>query len=199
MFNKTAIDALREMKQNLETKYVSIFNDGSQSTDNGQDVFSRDECTINEVGSGIDYSLKHAVESLIRQGVAFDQIDIDMLFGIIYKEDTLKDGKEILPTSEAVDKKARYYTRNIHAYNNGEEVYELNEKDMVNHQGYVSFDNFVKKLKAEGLSITGPETYDELKALVESGLTEDMKISVNFQEKLEKAEAPVKKRSIFRK
>ena len=84
MFEKSIKEELLKMKESITTKYISFFNDGTTSIENGEYVNSSPNDCVNSCCSGIDHFLQIGTKSALKISEDFDQLDFLFRIGIIY-------------------------------------------------------------------------------------------------------------------
>lgn len=227
MFKKSAKEDLLDIKETLKTEYVSFFNDGTTTKDNGEYVLTAMNDRLNDSCSRIDMFLKSGTKAItLLSKEDFDELNFIFRIGIIYSKNTLGDNNQILPTSKYLNDKVRYYTDAVEAYKDGILIKRIESHEMTGYQGFIDYNKLIKTTKKEGITLIGPNSFEELKELITNNKQEKISLVVDFkreldkQEKIAKEEAPkeitilekeennnvqlndnskTKKRSLFRK
>lgn len=207
MFNNNVKEDLLKLKEELQTKYISIFNNGKIREDKSKEVFDWKEQKINDNGSVLDSFIKNTIEKICNDNINFDRVDYLFELGLLFPKNTLGENNEILPTSKALDNKVRFYTGNVKVYNNGQQVKELTGgMTFLGYQGYLNYNDFVNSIKKENLVLIGPQSFNEFKELILSKEQQDIILSIDLSNKKENnnvvnlnKEEKVKRLSLFRK
>lgn len=187
MFNKKAIEELIQIRDRIKKNYVSIMCNREVYKDNEEYICNSDEEEINASCSHIDYFLKESIKTLSILGIDFDKVEFEFLVGAIYDEKELEDGKKIIKgKSKPLKEKARYYTGNVKAYKDNKLVKTLTTRELMNYQGIVNYNKFIASVKNEGLSFSGPQTYEELINFIQTGISQEFYITADLTETKEK-------------
>lgn len=182
MFEKSIKEELLKMKESITTKYISFFNDGTTSIENGEYVNSSTNDCVNSCCSGIDHFLQIGTKSALKISEDFDQLDFLFRIGIIYDKKNLGENNEILPTSMCLTDKARYYTDAVRIYKDSKLIKKISTSEMsIGRQGFVNYDEFIKSAKKEKIQVNGPKSFEDLKELILSNKTEEIFLSISFK------------------
>lgn len=196
---KNTRDEIIKFKQRLEDEYISFLSDGSTTKDSGESIQKRGVDKLGGWCSYIDYFVENGIRDLVLFNIDFDAIDYELMLGTIYNKSELGKNNEILPTSTPMDGVARYYTGKVIAYKDNEIVYVIEEKDIMGHQGFIKYDDFVNSFKEKGLSFNGPETFEALKEAIINKEQFPSYFTIDFTQNLNHTDEPKKKEGILKR
>lgn len=189
MFKESAKAALLNIKETLKTEYISFFNDGTITEDNGEYVLSSMNDGLNGTCSYIDRFLKDGTRAMtLLSSADYDELNFTFKMGIIYNQNTLGNNNQILPTSKYLNDKVRYYTDAVEAYKDGVLVATIQSNEMMGYQGFTDYNKLVKSCKKEGITLMGPNSFEELKDIVTNNRQEKISLLVDFKKELDKTE-----------
>lgn len=180
---KSFREKLLDIKRQEEIGYVNINNDGSISEDsNGYaDTMNDDKDSV----PGILRTFFDATRSYTHYH-QFDEIDMNLVVGLIFKKEDVIDGK-IKEGAKPINDIVRFYTGSVKSYLDGEQT---NTADYYRYglgrQGYVNYKKLVSGIENEGLEFIGPRSFDEFKTAIMYNGNFEIIVKADLQEQKEK-------------
>lgn len=158
-------DKLIELKRDREIKNINFFNDGTTSKD--ELGFVRNVSYKNGF-AGISSTLENAVESYsMDSDCDFDLIEMNLLLGLIYDKNDVDENGQIIEGSSPKENIVRFYTGSVKSYLEGKQTNRADYyKYGVGRQGFVLYDELLKRVKEENLIFNGPANFEDFKRLV---------------------------------
>ena len=141
-------DKLIELKRDREIKNINFFNDGTTSKD--ELGFVRNMGYKNGF-AGISSTLENAVESY-SMDCDFDLIEMNLLLGLIYDKNDVDENGQIIEGANPEENVVRFYTGSVKSYLEGKQTNRADYyKYGVGRQGFVLYDELLKRVKEENL------------------------------------------------
>lgn len=176
------LQQLVEAKKSNEVAYVSFFNDGNVRTDTRDCVYRLKKDVDNEYSIiPIIACLKSAVESYSDR-FDFDTVSMRLSLGLIYEKDDVLENNQIKSNAMPLKNIVRYYTDKIDSYLNGKKTNTYDYNEIMGRQGFINFNTLISLLRDGGLNYYGPNTFEEFKNLVLSGVPFDIYLQANLKQ-----------------
>ena len=186
---KTILDTMKELKNG----YVSFFNDGKIRKDGGYATKRINEEANTSYSISLITDVLYGATRSYADDYDFDQIDMTLPLGLIYKSSDVDENNKIKENAQPLKGIVRFYTGSITSYLNGEKTNDLDYGEYARgKQGFINYDLLINEMKENGLTYTGPETFEELKEKILSGENFNVVLSANFKEQEEVKEEPKK-------
>lgn len=180
MFGKTLFEELKDASVSNEKAYVSYCNNGEIKTDNKIVTEKMTSFYLDDFIGTIKFIFRDAAEYYARQN-PFDYIKLDLELGLVYNQDDVDEENKIKENAEPIKDIVRCYTSGVTSYLNGE---KSNEHDYYyDRKGFINYNNFVSKMKKDGIAFEGPKTFEDFKNAILAGETFDVSIYADLREK----------------
>ena len=185
MFGKTLLEELKEASVSNEKAYVSYFNNGLVRTDNKIETERMSNFYQEDFIRTIKFLFRDAAEYYARQN-PYDNISMNLELGLVYNKEDVDDDNNIKENAKPIKDVVRCYTSGVTSFLNGEKA---NEHDYVyDRKGFINYNDFVSKMKKDGISFEGPETFNDFKDAILAGETFDISIYADLKQKDKKQE-----------
>ena len=180
MFGKTLLEELKEASVSNEQAYVSYCNNGEVRTDNKIVTNKMDSFYLDDFIGTIKFIFRDAAEYYARQN-PYDYIKMNLELGLVFNKEDVDDNNVVKENAKPIKDVVRCYTSGVTSFLNGE---KSNEHDYsYDRKGFINYNNFVSKMKKDGISFEGPETFDEFKESILAGETFDVSIFADLKQK----------------
>ncbi len=177
------LQELIEAKKSNEVAYVCFFNDGEVRTDTTDCVYRLNKDVDNEYSIiPIINNLKSAVE-MYSYHCDFDTVCMRLSLGLIYDKDDVLENNQIKENASPLKNIVRYYTGRIDSYLNGKKTNTYDYGEKTGRQGFINFNTLITLLRDGGLNYYGPNSFEEFKSLVLSGVPFEIVIQGNLRQK----------------
>lgn len=180
MFEKTLLEELKEASISNEEAYVSYFNTGDIRKDDRIVTERMNGFYQNDFINTIKFLFRDAAEYYAREST-FDFIKMNLELGLVYNKEDIDEENKVKENAEPIKDVVRCYTSGITSYLNGEKANKLNYQ--FDRKGFLNYNDFISKMKKDGISFEGPKTFDEFKNSILSGEIFDVSIFANLKEK----------------
>ena len=207
MFGRTLLEELKQASVSKEKAYVSFYNDGEVMEDDRIVTDRMNSFYQDDFIDTIKYLFKNSAEFYASK-YKYDNIKMALKLGLVYNKDDVDQDNKIKENAEPIKDVVRCYTGDITTYLNGNQ----NEDNNYQHerQGFINYNSFISKMKKEGISFEGPETFNDFKEAIlaqnkfDVSLVADLKTKEQtpiVETRIEEKEEPKKliKKSFFRR
>ena len=180
---QTLLEKLQDARKSQEVTYMSFLSSGRKVEDKYSAKAKMDPYELEGMIRSIDYCFVSSASVLANKS-DYDTVGMFLEMGLVYPKSELNEKEQILVGSEPVKGIARCFTGTVASYADGKEAHKLNNEYFIRN-GFVDYDKFVLAMKRNGVSYTGPETYEELERKILSGEKFDCALFANLKPKKE--------------
>ncbi len=197
--NKTLLEELKEARVSNEPAYVCFFNTGKVSVEERSSDQRMNEFEQDDTIRSFKYLFKAAAESYARR-YKYDSISMNIEAGLIYKIEDVDQENNVREDAEPLNGIVRCYTGKITSYENGKKT-NVDDYYGYGKQGFIDYNRLVSEMKNNGLTFNGPETFEEFKEIIKSGVLFNISLVADLNKKEEVKEEPKKliKNPFFRR
>ena len=181
---RKTLDTIIDAYHSEDPTYVSFFNNGETMQDGRSINDKMSDYYYDDMLYNISYYFKNATQYYAK-GAVFDQIDMKLKLGLVYKYDDVDENGKIKESAEPIKNIARCYLDRIDSYLDGEKV-NKRSFSMYNTNGFVNYNKLVSYVKDNKLNFVGPENFELFKNAILSGNNFDVEVSANLGENKEK-------------
>ena len=173
-------EELLKLRTNKQIVYYQIYKDGEIVPETRE--FAKDLSKLSsEGGVGVlEYVFTDALKSYSYKS-DFDYADMKLSAGLVYDAKDIEDGKRIKMNARPYDNIACFKIASISSYLNGE---QSNTYDYTETYGFyrilVPYDKAIRELREHGLTVEGPESFEDLKNAILYGQDFDIDISMDL-------------------
>ena len=117
----------------------------------------------------------------------FDTMSMDLLLGLVFNESDVDDDNQVRENAKPYPNVVRYYTGSVKSYLDGKQTNEIDYDHFGNgRQSYIDYNLLLAAIEFNGLSFSGPATFEEFKERILAGDTFDITMSADLKQKEEK-------------
>lgn len=185
MFGRTLLEELKEASVSNDEAYVSFFNNGEVRTDKNIVTDRMNSFYQDDFIGTIKYLFKDAAEFYARQN-PFDNIKMNLEVGLVYNKEDVDEENNIKENAKPIKDVVRCYTGKVTSFLNGEK--SNNHEYQFDRQGFINYNEFISKMKKDGISFDGPETFNDFKEAILSGENFDVSLYADLRKEEEKEE-----------
>ncbi len=180
MFGKTLLEELQEASVSNDDAYVSFFNNGEVRTDKNIVTERMNSFYQDDFIGTVKFIFRDAAEYYARQK-PYDTIKMNLELGLVYNKNDVDEENHFKENANPIKDVVRCYTGEVTSFLNGERANE--HKYPYDRQGFINYNSFISKMKKDGISFEGPETFDDFKDAILSGEKFDVSIFADLKEK----------------
>ncbi|MBR4671947.1 MAG: hypothetical protein IKO78_01945 [Bacilli bacterium] len=181
--DQTLLEQLQDARKSQEVTYMNVFNNGKRTKDKYSAKEKMTKYYLEDMIRSINYSFVSTASHLAHKG-DYDTVAMFLEMGLVFPKSELGENDQILVKSEPLKGMARCYTGTVVSYLDGKEAHKYSD-GIYSRDGFVDYDKFVLAMKENGVSFTGPETFEEFERRILSGEKFDVALFANLKPKKE--------------
>lgn len=181
---KTLLERMTESKDKHGVACISVFNDGKVRIDenymtplmkyaNNPDAFD----TIGDVLFDINETYARDYD--------FDTLTMQLELGLVFDGKYVDENKKLRDNAEPMDGLVRWYTLDADCYLDGEKTNATDAGYRKGRQGFINYARLVSSAEKNGLTFSGPRTFEEFKEQILVGEPFDITLSAQFRKKVQ--------------
>ena len=180
---ESLLDKVISAKRDYEVGQVIFYNNGQVGTETNSFAKKMDKIYDSVELEMLTSDLCSATASYARR-YELDSMEVGLQLGLIYNANDVDEKRQIKPGAKPVNNIVRYYDIGFNSYLDGVQTneHEYGEHN-VTHQGYIHYDKLVEAFNGSGVEFTGPESFEEFKELILSGVPFDISLIADFKKK----------------
>ena len=193
MFGKTLLEELKEASVSNEEAYVCYFNNGEVKTEERIVTERMNDFYKDDFIDRIKFIFRDSAQYYAMQS-PYDNIKMNLELGLVFNKEDIDEENKIKENAKPINNTVRCYTSNITSFLNGEKANK--QEYTYEKRGFLDYNKFIAKMKKDGISFEGPETFEDFKDAILAGETFDISLFADLKEKVENKEEQVQQEQI---